>query len=1451
MSRNTHIHHLRNRIWLVAGLFAALIILFAGYVRAEKAVVDAANTRFVSNALARELRQSSDDLTRMVRSYVATGEPIYKQHYQEILDIRNGLKALPIDYQNVYWDLVQSDDRRPRGFSSEHSPLLERMKSAGFTGLEFAKLAQAKANSDALTKTEFAAMRLLEEQSHPDDMVRFKAVQMLTDDAYHKAKADIMTPINEFTQLIENRTARDIEARGTTAAMIRFAFMALGMMMLWTLWSIYQSLKKTLGTSPDELHQRIADLGSGNFSTPIPVPGRLEESILGWLSQMQINLAQLETARKAAEEKLETSTQRLTNIINATQAGTWERNLQTGSLLINERWANMLGYTVAELEPVDSGIWLRLVHPDDLEQAEILKQLHFENKVSVYECKVRMQHKDGHWVWVLTRGSVVTRTPDGAPEWMAGSHLDISALEEANTQLHQNEKQMRTMLNEMPIGVGLVDESGKIFFRNRYLVNLVGYTDLDAPNMAIWSESAYPDSAYRTKVQRVWSEALTVANDGKHIITAHTYTVTAKDGRKLDVEISGITTSFGFLATFVDQTENRQILQQLEEAKALAESNNIRLSRAAESAELGIFERNLLDNSYIWDRRMFDIYEIPEQQRATVQYEYWRSRVHPDDLPVVDEKFKVAMAGAGNYDPHFRIICQDGSIRIIQMSAQIVRNKQGEPIKVLGINRDITVQKTLEDSLRIAKSEAEAANQAKSTFMATMSHEIRTPMNGMLGMIKLLTHTELTAQQLDYAKKAENATRALLDIINDILDFSKIEAGKFELDNTQFELSELLRDLSIVLSTNLSNKHIEVLFARDQSLPKILIGDPLRLRQVLLNLTGNAIKFTEYGEVVLSIAQSELFKGADGRPQVSIEFAVKDTGIGIEPDKIDYVFESFHQAESSIARRFGGTGLGLAISRHLVELMGGQLQVASTFGKGSRFYFTINFEVAAELPETEIPMTAAALKVLIVDDNATSRAILTVMSQSMGWHSTCVNSGEAALAELTDNSRDGYDVILMDWRMPGMNGWETVRQIRATAAGSASTVIVMITAHGLEFFNSRSKEDSELSIDGYLFKPITASMLFDAVVDATAMKSGSLKRQKAQIWNRRLAGLRILVAEDNRINQQIARELLELNGAAVEIAVNGAHAVDQALASKPSVILMDMQMPDMDGLEATRRILTHADMQSIPIIAMTANAMSKDREACLAAGMVDHIPKPINVEHLIQTILRHVTPEPLTASASTPALHAGARLVDVDLAVHRLGGDRQFYEKVIDAVRNEAPVQLKELRKFLAQGDFDGVARSLHTFKGLVATLGAEDLAQRAAATEKLIRQDELAALPNGLLARELQEIDRLLLAVMQELDLQQASQTRPAPTIPILSQDHGSSDLHKTTLQHELAALRELLKTNNMRALTLCKTIRHTHSNRLDINELDLLLNIDETVNALNFNRALHLCNNLIEMIE
>ncbi len=1327
MPKNSHIHRLRNKIWLAAVAFIVLILLFAWYVQAERALDEANNSHFVSVSLARELRQSSDDLTRMVRTYVATGNPIYKQHFQEIIDIRNGLIARPLDYENVYWDLVTADDVRPRGSGSEAIPLLDRMKMAGITREEFAKLAQAKAKSDELTATEFAAMRLIEENPYPTEAERQKALLMLTDEGFHQAKADIMLPIHDFTNMVETRTSGDIEFLQRETANIRTGLSVLGICILGLFLSIYQSLTKTLGGSVNELHRRIVSLGSGNFSDRIPVPAGMEDSILGSLSQMQVNLAELDSARKVAEQRLENTTKRLGNIINATQVGTWERNEQTGTMLINERWANMLGYTLAELEPVNNTTWIRLTHPDDYEQAEILKEFHFKNKIPVYECKMRMQHKDGHWVWILSRGSLLNRTPDGAPEWMAGSHMDISANEEAIVQLRENEHQMRVMLNDMPIGVGLVDDSGRIFFRNQRFVELFGYTDIDLPDLNSWWRLAFPDPDFRANAMQTWDLAVSTSTDGSQIMTPDTYTVTAKNGERLDVEISGVTTSFGFLATFVDQTENRRTQLQLE----------------------------------------------------------------------------------------------------------------------------------------AAKKEADAANDAKSVFLATMSHEIRTPMNGMLGMIKLLSHTELTKQQSDYAKKAENATRALLDIINDVLDFSKIEAGRFELESVTFELGDLLSSLSAVLSSNLNNKDVEVLFSHDPQIPACLTGDPLRLRQVLLNLTGNAIKFTEKGEVVLAIKQIGRMNNC-----VDLEFSVTDTGIGIAPENQQAIFESFSQAESSTARQFGGTGLGLAISRRLVAMMGGDLQVESTPGIGSRFHFRSQFPIAESVrrPEVRSPYVHAGFRFLIVDDNDTSRDILTVMVQSLGWQSDAVTRGAEAIARLSQTGAGHYHIILMDWRMPGMDGWETVRQIRSMKAGT-EPIVIMITAHGLEFFNAKAHDKHDLSIDGYLFKPITASMLFDAVNELTERRQGNVLRQKAEVGSRLLQGRRILVVEDNRLNQQIAKELLELNGAIVDIASNGLNGVEQALAMHPAhdVILMDMQMPDIDGLEATRRIRQHSAMQAVPIIAMTANAMESDRHACMAAGMVDHIAKPIDLDKLIHTILNHTAgtaaglPEPDPRTEAPPGTDSnGSRsaqqLVNVELAVQRIGGNRHFYGKLVDAMRTDGPRQLADLRACLAVNDIDSAARCLHTFKGLVATLGASSLAQLAEETEKTVKalaasdpEDQTAQLN-----RQLGAIDALMQRVVAELAEipAPAENNGPAQPIRITEDSPEQAGQKKIILQQELKSLIYLLQSGNMRSITACQQMRHAHSGWLSISELSLMLEVDNAVSQLKFTDAVAMCNRLSELL-
>ena len=525
--------------------------------------------------------------------------------------------------------------------------------------------------------------------------------------------------------------------------------------------------------------------------------------------------------------------------------------------------------------------------------------------------------------------------------------------------------------------------------------------------------------------------------------------------------------------------------------------------------------------------------------------------------------------------------------------------------------------------------EAEAASRAKSEFVANMSHEIRTPLNAVLGLLQLMERTGLDARQRDYVHKAEGAARALLAILNDILDFSKVESGKLELDDTPFRLDELLRNLSVVLSSTLQHKAVEVLFQLDPAVPRALRGDGHRLQQVLLNLAGNAIKFTQRGEVVIELKLLDSTSDS-----VRIEFSVRDTGIGIAADRLAAIFEGFTQAESSTTRRFGGTGLGLAISRRLVRLMGSDLQVQSTPGQGSHFHFTVDFRRDAETSAFERVVAAendqhAALRVLIVDDNATAREVLAAMVTSFGWQAETATSGAEAIQRMEAATAAGhsFDILCVDWIMPGMDGWETIQHIRARDAGHLPAIL-MITAHGRELIAERLGEETN-PLDGFLIKPVTPSMLFDAVAQATRGASITVEgHTPANLPTEQpLAGLRLLVVEDNPLNQQVARELLSHAGAEIEVASDGEQGIACVRrASLPyDAILMDIQMPKMDGYTATR-VLRQEMQIATPIIAMTANALPTDREACLAAGMSDHIGKPINARELIALVLRYCRP---------------------------------------------------------------------------------------------------------------------------------------------------------------------------------------------------------------------------------
>ncbi|MCB1049378.1 MAG: GAF domain-containing protein [Acidobacteria bacterium] len=750
-------------------------------------------------------------------------------------------------------------------------------------------------------------------------------------------------------------------------------------------------------------------------------------------------------------------------------------------------------------------------------------------------------------------------------------------------------------------------------------------------------------------------------------------------------------------------------------------------------------------------------------------------------------------------------------------------------------------RKQSEEKLRLAIQTAEQASKAKSQFLANMSHEIRTPMNAILGMLKLLQNTELTSRQLDYVKKTEGAARSLLGLLNDILDFSKVEAGKMTLDPHPFNVDRLLRDLSVILSANVGTKDIEVLFDMDPSIPPILIGDDLRLQQVLINLGGNAIKFTAKGEVVIKVRAIQ--QTADA---ILVEFSVRDSGIGISAENQRHIFSGFSQAEASTTRRFGGTGLGLSISQRLVALMGGQLQLESQLGVGSHFFFQILLPIFKEPPSKPLHEEAKPLRALVVDDNATARDVLVSLVHSLGWAVDVASSGEEALAILEKETPEAYQAIFMDWQMPGMDGWEASMRIRSQSGIKDAPIVVMVTAHGREMLAQKSEAEREL-INGFLVKPVTASMLFDAVSDARS----SIAFPKSKVANslqntERLKDMKILVVEDNLNNQQVALELLSAEGALVTIAGNGREGVDTLKAHPEDfeIVLMDIQMPIMDGYEATHEIRNTLKMESLPIVAMTANAMASDRDHCLASGMNDHVGKPFDLDHLVETLCKHTNrgegSRPVVAKTYLPeSLIAETTSwgIELETAVQRLGGNTVLYRRTIQNFMKDLAALPEEFEPLLSSQAWVDASRTMHTIKGTSATLGLTKLSLFAADAEGQLKSEVKPQAKTLLesLAKLIEELKPQMEHIAEAF--KKLAQPQGEPTKSASSSSEYLRDLKKLT---------ELLSMADMQAMDVFARIQKDYGTGNN----DDLQPLDDAIMALDFATAKDYCEELIRNV-
>ncbi|CAN7500293.1 PAS domain S-box protein [Acidovorax sp. LjRoot118] len=723
---------------------------------------------------------------------------------------------------------------------------------------------------------------------------------------------------------------------------------------------------------------------------------------------------------------------------------------------------------------------------------------------------------------------------------------------------------------------------------------------------------------------------------------------------------------------------------------------------------------------------------------------------------------------------------EDGEERHFQVTK--VPMRQGDEISGLcSIAFDVTDRKKSEEDIRRAKEMAEDATRAKSEFLANMSHEIRTPMNAIIGMSHLALQTALDNKQRNYIEKVNRAAESLLGIINDILDFSKIEAGKMSMEQVDFRLEDVLDHVANLIGMKAEDKGLELLFSTADDVPTALVGDPLRLGQILANLGSNAVKFAEQGEIVLGIELA----GQQGEPggDVELHFWVKDSGIGMTPEQCARLFQSFSQADSSTTRRYGGTGLGLAISKTLVELMKGRIWVESTEGQGSTFHFHVHFGLQAQpMPRRMFDANELlGLRVLVVDDNAAAREILSTMARRFGLEVDMARDGEEGLrmVEGADSRSLAYDLVLMDWKMPRMDGAETVRRMQALKGGAAPAVI-MVTAFGREeAMNAVHSRGAR--VNAVLTKPVTASTLLEAVGEALGrgrlVSDRVTTRAQGQTEHlQQLKGARVLLVEDNALNQELAMELLRQAGMEVVLANNGQEALD-LLAADPKFdgVLMDCQMPVMDGYTATRHLRSLPQFADLPIIAMTANAMAGDREKVIEAGMVDHIPKPLRVEEMFACMARWIKPaapalvqgSPLrpTAKAADPDL---PQLPGVDQAVG-LGivqNDRRLYRRLLGMFLEEYTGFEQAMADAVQQGDWPLATRLAHTLKGAAGTIGARPLASAAGALEAEGAHEARAPVAGELLA-ELGVLLRPLIEALQASGLDSGASTAQAVPAP------------------------------------------------------------------------------------